>query len=60
MDKDSLVIGLARVGSETQKIVACSLSKMAELDIGDPLHCLVVPGELHPLEEEYLEQYLLK
>jgi diphthine methyl ester synthase len=60
MDKDSLVVGLARVGSETQKIVACSLTKMAELDIGEPLHCLVVPGELHPLEEEYLEQYLLK
>jgi diphthine methyl ester synthase len=60
MDKESLVIGLARVGSETQKIIACSQEKMAGMDIGEPLHCLVVPGELHPLEEEYLEQYLLK
>lgn len=61
LNRDSLVIGLARVGSENQAIVACSLSKMAELDLGSPLHSLVVPAkELHPLEEEYLEQFKLQ
>lgn len=58
---NSLVIGLARVGSEDQAIVACFLGKMTEYDLGAPLHSLVVPAkDLHPLEEEYLEQFKLK
>lgn len=58
--KDSLVIGLARVGSENEKIVLCSLEKMSEYDLGKPLHSLVFPGpNFHPLESEYLEQFKL-
>lgn len=57
----SLVIGLARVGWDDQRIVACSLGEMTLLDIGPPLHCMVIPAvSLHCIEEEYLasiEQY---
>ncbi|XP_043271919.1 diphthine methyl ester synthase [Venturia canescens] len=57
-DEKSLVVGLARVGSENQRIVACSLKEMRNVDLGPPLHCLVIPAEtLHPLEYEYLIQY---
>lgn len=59
--EDSLCVGLARVGSETQQIVACSLKQMAEFDLGAPLHTLVIVGpNLHPLENEFLEQFKLK
>ncbi|XP_068993756.1 diphthine methyl ester synthase [Neodiprion pinetum] len=55
---DSLAVGLARVGADDQRIVACSLREMTEADLGPPLHCLVVTGPiLHPLEAEYLLQY---
>ncbi|XP_046601637.1 diphthine methyl ester synthase [Neodiprion lecontei] len=55
---DSLAVGLARVGADDQRIVACSLREMIEADLGPPLHCLVVTGPiLHPLEAEYLLQY---
>lgn len=55
---DSTFIGLARVGQESQRIVACSLEKMSKIDIGPPLHSLILPAKhLHPLEEEYLEQF---
>jgi diphthine synthase len=56
---DILVVGVARVGSDTQQIAACSLHKMSSLDLGPPLHSLVIPGHLHPLESEYLEQFKL-
>lgn len=54
----SLCIGLARVGSETQKILACSLKDMSQTNLGGPLHSLIIAGpHLHPLELEYLEQF---
>lgn len=59
--KDTLAIGVARVGHETQNIVACSLEQMQSRDLGTPLHSLVIPGpELHPLELEYIEQFRSK
>lgn len=59
--EQSLFIGVARVGHETQQIIACSLEKMKNSDLGPPLHSLILPyKKLHPLEMEYLEQFLSK
>lgn len=59
MTEKTLVIGVARVGADSQQIVACSLAEMTSVDLGPPLHSLVIPaGELHPIEEEYLNQFL--
>lgn len=56
--EQTLFVGVARVGHETQAIKACSLSEMAETDLGQPLHSLVLPAKkLHPLEIEYLQQF---
>ncbi|KAM0736065.1 Diphthine methyl ester synthase [Formica fusca] len=56
----SLAVGLARIGCEDQHIIACSLQDMTRIDLGPPLHCLVIPAEkLHPLEIEFLTQYIL-
>lgn len=56
-----LAVGLARVGCEDQCIVACSLQDMTSVDLGPPLHCLVIPAkEMHPLEIEFLRQYALE
>lgn len=60
-DEGSLVIGLARIGSEDQKVLACDLSEMRDVQLGAPLHSLVIPAEkLHPLETEFLEQFTIK
>lgn len=57
-DENSLFVGVARVGHETQSIVACTLNQMAETNLGAPLHSLVLPAtKLHPIEVEYLQQY---
>lgn len=58
--KESLCVGLARVGSDAQKIVCCTLEQMVNVDLGGPLHSLIIPAtQLHPLEIEYLEQFKL-
>lgn len=60
LSEDSFCIGLARVGCDDENIVACSLKKMTEVDLGAPLHCMVIAAPtLHPLELEYVEQFRL-
>jgi diphthine synthase len=57
--ENSLCVGLARVGTKTQQIVACTLQEMCKADLGGPLHSLVVTGPVvHPLELEYLKQFM--
>lgn len=54
---DQLVMGLARVGTSTQRLRACTLEEMARIDLGGPLHSMVVVGETHPMEDEYIDMY---
>lgn len=49
-----LGVGLARVGQPSQEIVYGPLSELAEADLGEPLHSLVVAGDLHDMEAEML------
>lgn len=58
----TLCIGLARMGQSTQKIVAGTLQELAssDNDMGDPLHALVICGELHDLEFDIVKQYLVE
>ena len=51
---DTLCVGVARVGTETQAVCHAPLSEMATMDIGGPLQSLVIAGKLHPLEEKML------
>lgn len=56
--ENTLIVGLARVGHDTQQILACSLSEMRNVDLGPPLHSLIIPNrQLHPLEMEFLQQF---
>ncbi len=49
-----LYIGIARAGSDTSHVYSGKPSRVINHDFGGPLHILVVPGSLHPVEEEYL------
>ena len=57
LTESSIVVGVARVGSEDQEIVACPLQQLAKENLGPPLHCLVIPGNMHPLEREMLHSF---
>lgn len=51
---ESLACVVARAGSPNPLLRCATLAELAQEDFGPPLHTLVVPGELHFLEEEAL------
>ncbi len=52
--EDSLVVGVARAGSEAPVVRADSVRKIMDFDFGDPPQSLIFPGELHFAEVEAL------
>ncbi|XP_065848285.1 probable diphthine methyl ester synthase [Euphorbia lathyris] len=59
-NEESSCVGFARIGSEDQKIVAGTMKELLEVDFGAPLHCLVIVGNVHPVEEEMLGFYKIR
>ncbi len=55
--KETFCIGCARLGSIEPKIVAGKAKDLLKIDFKEPLHCLIVPGEMHFIEEEAIKQY---
>ena len=53
-DETTICVGLARLGNTTQKIVSGRMKDLIKVEFGPPLHCLVIPGKTHPMEEEML------
>ncbi|KAI9931961.1 hypothetical protein ASPWEDRAFT_40224 [Aspergillus wentii DTO 134E9] len=55
---DSLAVGAARVGAADQKLVAGTLKELTDVDMGPPLHSLVLLGrKTHDLERDYIRQF---
>ena len=52
--RDTLAMGIARVGSKDVVIKAGKISDLIDFDLGGPLHCIVIPSKLHIVEAEYL------
>ena len=57
---ETLCVAVCRLGRTDQRIVAATLAEMAAgcdgLDLGPPLHTLVLVGDTHPLEDELIDQ----
>ena len=47
-------MGLARAGSDKPLVKGGTVQEVVEFDFGGPLHCLIVPGDLHFVEAEAL------
>lgn len=50
-------VGIGRAGSKDPCVVAGGSTRLRSVDFGPPLHVLIVPATLHPVEEEYLELF---
>jgi diphthine synthase len=56
--RESLAVGVARVGAENEKIVAGTLEELCDADLGAPLHSLVLLGRrTHDLERDFLMEF---
>lgn len=53
--EDTLVVGAARLGSDTQVFKAGKVSDLLDLDFGPAPHVLIVPGRLHFVEQDALK-----
>ena len=54
---DTLAVGVARVGAPSQQIVAGTMQELLDVDFGEPLHSLVIAGNMHVIETEFLQQF---
>lgn len=54
---DCLGVVVARAGSDDPLVRADRLAALAGVSFGPPLHLLVVPGELHPMERDALAAF---
>ena len=60
INKESIAIGVARVGHDDQNMVAAPLKDLLNMDFGSPLHSLVIPGQLQILEQDAVNFLKLK
>lgn len=51
---DTILAGVARASSPEPTVRAGYPAQLLETDFGPPLHCIVVPGELHDMEARAL------
>ena len=55
-DENTMVVGCARIGGDFKIKYGKAKDLLAE-DFGRPLHCIIIPGKLHFIEEEALKQW---
>ncbi|MGM0398981.1 MAG: diphthine synthase [Halobacteriota archaeon] len=55
-DGAALAVVVARAGSPEPVVAADRLERLAEFDFGEPLHLLVIPGDLHHIEADALRE----
>jgi diphthine synthase len=53
---DAVGVVVARAGSPDPAVAADSLDALAEETFGDPLHLLIIPGDLHVIEHDALSE----
>ena len=57
---DSLAIGCVRVGADDQKFACGTLQELSEIDLGPPLHSVVLIGKrAHELEKDYIKTFAI-
>ena len=53
-----MAVAVARVGSEDQKIASGTLQQLCEVDMGPPLHSLILLGNrVHDLERDFVREF---
>lgn len=53
-DDDRIVVGIAHAGADKPVVYGGRVDDVVKYDFGGPLHCMVVPGDLHFMEAEAL------
>lgn len=54
---ETLVIGVARIGQKNCVIKSGTIKQLIEFNFGEPLHSLIIPGNLHDIEKEMFDYW---
>lgn len=58
--EDRLAVGVARVGAKDQKMACGTLKELSSVELGPPLHSLVLLGRRgHELERDYIKAFAI-
>ncbi len=57
ISENMLVLGCARLGCGSQIIKYGKIIDLINFDFGKPMHCIIIPGEMHFTEEDYLKKF---
>ena len=57
ISSDELFIGCSRIGSNDYLIKSGNAKEVMEKDFGKPPYCLIIPGKLHFMEEEIIQNW---
>lgn len=57
LPKDQLCIGCSALGSEKAEIKAGTAEELSRLDFKETPQCIIIPGNLHFMEEDFLKQF---
>uniref|UniRef100_A0A0N5B630 diphthine methyl ester synthase n=1 Tax=Strongyloides papillosus TaxID=174720 RepID=A0A0N5B630_STREA len=58
---ETMVVAIARLGWDDQKIVYCQINELVDIDMGPPLHSVIIPSpSCHPMEIEMLNLFRYK
>jgi len=60
VDANTIVIGVARLGADDFEIKSGPAFRLEKADFGEPLHSLIIPGNMHFIEQEAIEQWKIK
>ncbi|MFC1730263.1 diphthine synthase [candidate division KSB1 bacterium] len=54
---DTFIVGCARLGSDDFIVNPGKVSDLLDFDFGKPPHCLIIPSEMHFMEEDALKEF---
>jgi len=57
LSEDTLAVVVSAAGSPEAKVTAGRIRKLVKAELGALPHTLIIPGDLHFLEEEYLREF---
>lgn len=57
--KNTIGVGLARLGSDTEQVIVGTFEELLDADFGLPLHSFVIAGKMHFLEADSLRGFAI-
>jgi diphthine synthase len=59
-EEGTMCVGVARLGADSQQIVAGTMRELLGVDFGPPLHSLIIAGRVQSVEDEMLQLHRVR